>query len=137
MPLTSTLRTGKREIPHEPGQWMDFQMLNWVTLNLSKKIRLAELHKETTTLSRETLEQLRAELAAAKVAGVDIAADPLIRHDRLTLLTYGIAEWSYGDTIEPSNIDDRTSEWAAREILAFSDPTGDDIKKDSSRATGS
>ena len=111
-------------------------MLNWLTLDRSKRIRSAELTKESTTLSPEIIDKLRAEISAARAAGTDVA-DPLVRHDRLTLLSHGIAAWSYGDTITPEDLDARTAEWAAREILALSEPTGDDIKKGSSRATGS
>jgi len=136
MARVSTITTERIPIPHEPGEWMRFQMLSYLTLDKSRKVRMAELTAETATLSKETIAQIREELAAAKNAPV-IKAEPIQKHDRATLLRHGIAEWSYEGAVDAEDLDDRTADWAAREILALSEPTDDDLKKGSLRAIAS
>lgn len=123
-------------MPHEPEQWMDFQMLSWLTLEKSRKIRFPELQQEAASLTKETIAAAREQIAAQQGNGAT-KIDRLIGHDKLTLLKHGIAAWSYGDAITPEDLDVRTADWAAREIINFSEPSDDDLKKESSRATDS
>lgn len=133
MARASQVTSGSIEIPHEPGQWMRFRLVPYAVLaearakKMEDGIRLAKV-----------LDGIKLDLAeiqkAATAASVD--DDPAARYDRATLLRAGIAAWSYEGAVDGDDLDERTAEWAAREIVRLAFPTEKDLGKGSSPSTG-
>ncbi len=119
MAVVSSLPPRRVEIPHEPGSWMEIRALSFVALAEARHARLAQLAELGGILS--ALRDVATPTSAAE-------ADPLASYDRLSLLSAGIVAWSYGPTIAAADLDDPTSEWAAREILAYSVPGPAEVK---------
>ena len=117
--------TRKVEIPHEEGAWMELRQLNYRQLTAARRAKLDD-----------TLGLLRAmqDLTLPQPDGLQ-QADPLVSYDVGVLLHHGIVAWSYGDEVTPDELDERTANWAAREVLAMSVPDEAAVGKASSRST--
>lgn len=119
--------TRKVEIPHEPDQWMELRHLSYRQLDEARQAKLDELFG----FLRKTKD-----LTLPKPDDDKAAADRLAAYDVPTLLRHGIVAWSYGDAVTPDDLDAKTADWAAREILALSMPDEAAVGKGSSRSTG-
>lgn len=109
--------TVKRDIPHEPGEWMTFKLLSWRALEEARATR------QTSALrSFQGVADVVRELQSARPA-VDIPEtepDPTTSFDRATLLKRGIAAWSYDAPLTEASLDDldeQTADWAVHEIV--------------------
>lgn len=132
MGLTTNV-TQRVEIPHEPGEWMEFKKLSRRQLEDAERTRRLESYEELRVMGGELYEALvrgnrEQVMQQAGVDEAEVAAaqrDPLTRYDTFTLLRHGIKAWSYDATLSDAaraELDDETAEWAAREILKFSRP---------------
>jgi len=105
--------TERREIPHEPGQWMVFRLLSWRALQEARDTRQA--------IVLQSLKGVADVLTEITKSRPEVEADPVAEFDRGTLLRKGIKEWSY-DAALPDSIDDldeQTAAWAAEEIVGL------------------
>ena len=126
--------TRRLDVPNEPGAWIEIRQLSWITLDKSRKVRLKELAELSGSFATGLNKMDSAEREAAKKVA---AADPLAPHDMAILLKHGITSWSYGDPVTTDDLDERTAEWAAREILSYSVPTEAEKKTSASNSGGS
>lgn len=146
----------RRDVPGEPGEWIEFRKLSWRQLRDARKKQEAE--------NREDVKQLGADFVAAIIRPEpnETEAQQAQRVDRAKrlmeqrrwdvdqfdlgmLLTKGIAAWSYAvdghavavdqgiDLLEP-----HTAEWAGEQVIALSrPPSEDDRKNEIGSSTGS
>ena len=117
--------TRKVEIPHEPDQWVQLRMLTYRQLAEARRVKLDDLFTVMRGLKDIALPQQDGQAVADPLAGYDVGV----------LLRYGIVAWSYGETVTPDELDDRTAQWAAREILAMAVPDEAAVGKASSPST--
>lgn len=111
--------TTRREIPHEPGEWMVFQLLSWRALQEARDTRQAAALKSISGVA-DVVRELQSARTSVEVQAAEV--DPLTEFDRGTLLRKGIKAWSYPP--EPTQqtideLDEQTAVWAAREILSL------------------
>lgn len=110
--------TERKEIPHEPGQWMVFRLLSWRALEEARTTRLTGALRNLSGVAdvMRELQTVRAEETR------DVQADPAAEFDRATLLRKSVQEWSYDVPVTPDALDDldeQTAAWAAREIVGL------------------
>src|SRR4029077_1191315 len=122
--------TRRAEVPFEPGKFFAFRMLSWISLDVARQARIEAIAKQARVFSG-----LRELLPPRTDGAGDAEADRLQSYDRLTLLKLGVATWPYDGDVDVEQLDEQTAEWAARQILDLSVPTGDDVKKGSSPST--
>lgn len=108
--------TRRVEVPNEPDAWMKLAMLSAVQLDIARQARFVALAKQLKALEGVTLP-----------SSAQAVTDPLTSYDRQLLLKMGVLAWSYGDTVDPDNLDERTAEWAAREVLRLAVPEQDEV----------
>ena len=111
-------------IPHEDGAWFELRGIPWVILKEAKKARvkdalgIAEALAEMTPEAREVMRSSGDSRPAP--AATQAAPDLDDEYDRGVILRAGIAAWSYDDPVTPETIaslDERTADWAFRELL--------------------
>lgn len=119
-------------IPHEPGHWMRFRLIPFTVLQEARAAKLKENLALAKLFDGVKVDQEQAKAEATAAA----EADPTAPYDRATLLCAGIHSWSYEGAVDGKDLDERTSKWAAREIIARAIPSEDDMGKGSSRSTG-
>lgn len=96
---------------------MEFRLLGWVALEEARAARQKAALKSmagVTDVVRE-LQQARTDTDVQTAE-----ADPVNDYDRMTLLTKGIASWSYEAPLDAEHIaqlDEDTAKWAATEIV--------------------
>lgn len=115
--LTGRIRK-RVDIPHEPGEWMEFRMLSGKEFELAQERRLQRSIALMRSLGGELLDNVRGEPAD----GGDAENDPLAALDTDTLLYHGIVAWSYDEPVTRENIDlldERTRVWAARFLATW------------------
>ena len=117
--------TRKVEIPHEPDQWVQLRMLTYRQLAEARRVKLDDLFTVMRGLKDIALPQQDGQAVVDPLAGYDIGV----------LLRYGIVAWSYGETVTPDELDYRTAQWAAREIVALAVPDEAAVGKASSPST--
>lgn len=123
--LVRNILSDKIDIPHEPGQWMQFRRLNGRRLAACVEKRQEGAMSRMKTLGADGMAIIRDAAKGREEAAV--VADPLDQYDRDTLLISGVASWSYEADpkseleSEDGGLDPITSEWAARQILKFND----------------
>ena len=123
----------KYDIPHEPDEWMELRALSWKQLKKARKLQEQE--------QRQVLKELGAEFMTAIRQGGDAAVRAIERqqyhisnYDIETLLSLGIAGWSYEDPLTEDNIgelDEKTAVWAAQQIIDMTRPPDEDEEKNS------
>ena len=117
MLITGTERV---EIAHEPGEWMELKRLNAKKLKKAREAKTQEAWLMMQAAGPEFMTQIRSVATDTRSAR---NADPLDDFDAWKLCEYGIAYWSYPEDVTVANIeefDERTLNWAAREILRVS-----------------
>jgi hypothetical protein len=128
--------TKKLEIPGDVGQFLTIRQLNWVQLAEAKEARVEQMTRAMVRLA-SVKDLLPAPAAVAPSAEmIEASQDPEAMHDKLTLLSYGVTAWTYEGPVDVERFDERTAEWAAREILAISIPSEVELGKGSSSSTG-
>ena len=122
--LVRNLLSPKIDIPHEPGQWMQFRRLNARRIAECTDKRQMDALSRMKALGADGLAMIR-DAQDAKKDAPKPKANPLDAYDTELLLVKGIAAWSYdGDpktelTSDDGGLDPKTSAWAAAEILKF------------------
>ena len=116
--------TRKVSIPHEEGSWLDLAQLSYRQLAEARRAKLDDTLGLLRAMKDLTLPQPDATQQA----------DALNAYDIGVLLRHGIAAWSYGAEVTADDLDERTAQWAAREILAFSLPDETALGKAPSRS---
>ena len=122
--------TKRVEIPHEPGQWVEIRQLS-----KRQKEKAADAKTEVALLKAKAMgPELMASLQNAQPTA--IVRDPgLDAYDWVTVLGFGIAAWSYAESVTVENIealDETTADWAFKTIQAFSGPPTEDERKNDS-----
>ena len=115
------------EVPGEDGAWIQIRMLSWLRLDEARRKRLAAIADLARSLSGIDFSQAN--------GATRPVADRLTEYDTLTLLRGGLVAWSYGETVEPEELDEPTALWLAREILDYALPTEAQVKERASRST--
>lgn len=113
----------RREIPHEPGQWIDFRELDWTQLGAAQKVRQAEAMRNVMEIGSNVVKAYRD--AFVDGAGDDKPADPANGYDQALMLRMGVAAWSYPAEVNEQTVkrlDARTAAWAFRELVAIHHP---------------
>lgn len=104
--------TYREEIPHEPGEFIEFRHLTRSELKAARKAR----QRESLEMAREMGPELMGSLRSVDRDEVEAAAaDPLNQYDDEALLCAAICGWSYADDVTPDAIDrldERTARWA-------------------------
>ena len=149
MALTKGI-TRKVEIPHEEGAWLELRQLNYRQLAEARRVKLDELFvvmKGTKDIAlpgeTEEMRELKKRAQTDPAAAAELERreakakeDALLGgYDIGVLLRHGIVAWSYGETVTPDELDERTAQWAAREIVALSVPDEAAVGKASSPST--
>jgi hypothetical protein len=125
--------TKRIDVPSESGQWIEIRMLSWLTLDKARKERLKDIAGMSDVFAAFRTLAANGAIESAKTVADD---DPMEAYDKRTLLGHGIAAWSYGDTVNPEDLDEHTADWAARQILAYTVPGEAEVKASSSLSTG-
>jgi hypothetical protein len=119
--LTGKL-TARREIPHEPTEWMEFRLLGWVALEEAQSLKQTNALRALSGGLSEVVRDLQRERERSNGNETPRATDPVDNYDRMTLLTKGIVSWSYDAPVTPTTIgelDEETAKWAASEIVTL------------------
>jgi len=69
---------------------------------------------------------------ALQEVGREQKQDPAAKYDKGTVLGWGIVKWSYDAEVSKENIDaldEKTADWAFREILSLNEPRTEDEQK--------
>lgn len=134
----------RREIPHEPGQWVDIRPLSWKRLDEAKRAKLQDQAKLIGLMGGYTgpggARDAPAETAETEEAAESTAAavasnghlDPK-EYDRGMVLRAGLLAWSYGTKVGPGDVDlldETTATWLAGEILTLHSRSEEERKND-------
>ena len=122
--------TKRVEIPHEPGQWVEIRQLS-----KRQKEKAADVKTDIALGKAKAMgPELMATIQNAQPSA--IVREPTVdAYDWATVLTFGIAAWSYAESVTVENIealDETTADWAFKTILAFSGPPSEDERKNDS-----
>lgn len=124
----------RRDIPHEPGEWMELKRLNAKKLQKARDAQTSSsMDTMQATMAKEGGAEFVAALQKAAAASQEARAkssDPLADFHRWKLCEYGIKSWSYDAEVTVANIeefDETTLNWACREILILSGVDADPV----------
>lgn len=125
---------GRRvDVPHEPGEWMEFRALTWPEVDKARKIKQRETFQDIGSMGPDAMKQIQS-MQSDVVS--DAVADPLTQMDMLTVLTLGVVGWSYPAEVTIANLerlDEATARWAALEVIQA--PNGAERKNSSNGST--
>jgi hypothetical protein len=136
--------TDRRDIPHEPGEWIEIRKLSWKQLADARKVRQEVVFSSVRAMGGEVINALPkrcGQCGEEKHEGAcpppeqrtdASAADPTNEYDRGTLLHTGIVAWSYDKPANVGNIDeldDVTAAWATAEIVAYNTVPSEEERK--------
>ncbi len=117
--------TKRAEIPHEPGEFMEFKKLSWKQLEHAQEISSDALMAKMKSMGGDLIQAFTKNAQEEK-------ADPSKSYDRDYILQKGIVKWSYDAEVSPDNIsdlDEETAVWAFKEILDMNLPRTEDEAK--------
>lgn len=134
--------TDKRDIPHEPGEWIEIRKLSWKQLDGSRDARQASVFGNVKAMGAEVMGALpqrcrrcgedkhKGQCPAPEDRADASAADPTNDYDQGSMLHAGIVAWSYEEPPSQANIDtldEVTAAWVFAEIVAYNTvPKGDE-----------
>jgi hypothetical protein len=125
--IFASLVTLRIPMPGDPEQFVTIRKLAPKHLNAAAKVTQMESLAALKEIGGAFfLKELQA-LGGEQVALAAVAADPLQKFDRLTLVEHGVTGWTYEH--EPTrafledNLDDDTLTALAREVLKLAKPT--------------
>lgn len=134
----------RRDIPHEPGQWIEFRRLSSAQLNRARKAREKEAREEAAgmlqILGPDFLRSLRegdTEQKQRIVRELEELEYQVSNYDIGILLKEGIVAWSYdgglpSDGTNPTEmLDEKTARWAANNVIAITRPPTEEEEKNS------
>ena len=110
----------KRDIPHEEGQWFEFQTLSGKQLEEAKALEQERALRQMREMGQDLIQAMQARGgAAAEPAPVDF-------YDKDFLVRYAVTAWSYDAPCNDENkllLDAATREWAAETIVEINTRT--------------
>ena len=112
--LVGTDDTERVDIPHEPGQWMEFRLLSGRELDEAEQAQTRRFLQMVAGMDAGTLDAMR---NLSGTSRADVRPDT---YDKEKLVEYGVAAWSYGvpcDAAGKAQLDARTRDWAASIVL--------------------
>lgn len=146
--------TDKRNIPHEPGEWLLLRKLTWRQLEAAREERgnkalekmrriggdmtraFMEIEERQARVTQEATERVSALGLPPAVVVEPVEVKPertlateLARYDLDMLLSMGIANWSYPEPFSKDamlSLDKRTSQWAGEQLLDLADALRDE-----------
>lgn len=108
-------RKEQRQVPHEDGQWVEFQTLSGAQLDEAEEI---QTQRSMALVKNFDANTLRAWSETSKPQQVDTSA--AARFDKDTLIKHGVVAWSLEEECNDANkalLDSQTREWAVSVIL--------------------
>jgi hypothetical protein len=137
MALVSFSDPVRRDIPHEPGQWMDLRKPSNKACRQARKIVSSEFRERIQQLGADLFRVIRdGEVAAASEAPV-VKPEDADRYapeqfDRDTLLASAIKAWSYAAPVTAETIadlDETTARWAHETVVELMQPPSAEATK--------
>jgi len=117
MALTSKLQPQKVEIPHEPGEWIEFAPLSWRKLSEASQAASEKAAEVASKMTERMNPEVMRAMQEVRRSDLDDQADD---YDRGVVLKAAIKSWSYGEPVTEEDIDAldyETAEWAFRTAL--------------------
>ena len=114
--LVSRLQPQRREVPLEPGQWIEFKLLSWKDFQEAEDLKTKKTMSNVSGISPEALAALASNQADNDEDEKKLG-DP---YDVMTLVEKSVVAWSYEDEVTVENIrllDYKTVDWAFPEII--------------------
>ena len=112
MAIVNKMEPQRKDIPHEPGEWMKFRPLSWQELNQAGEEQSATLMRRAANIPAEAMANIRELPQQATAAPTDDDSD---QYDQEIILNLAITEWSYEDELTSENVaslDKATADWA-------------------------
>lgn len=112
-------KTERRDIPHEPGAWLEFRRLTGAELDEADAKGTERAMSFSTRLPAETVGRLMDRQQEADLTPEQQEERDFGGYDKDTLVRYGVVGWSYD---EPCNdetkarLDAATRDWAALQV---------------------
>jgi len=120
-----TNATRRVPVPHEPSEWMELKRLSWRQLERAEEVQSDNLLPRMKKMGGDIINALQE-------VGREQKQDPAAKYDKGTVLGWGIVKWSYDAEVSKENIDaldEKTADWAFREILSLNEPRTEDEQK--------
>jgi hypothetical protein len=127
--------THRKDIPHEPGEYMEFRMLSAVDLDAAEAAAVAGYSRQARAMGAELMTALQQ--AATTDTG---PTRPAVRYDATTLIELALVAWSYPAPLTAESIrrlDLRTRDWARDEVIALHFPDADPVLAEAATKNGS
>lgn len=113
-----------RRVDMPDGEWVEIRKLSGKQLKRASKAAVQDAADTAKSFGGDVMAAIRQGKDSDEVK--DKLADPLNTYDRWEVLNAGIADWSYTalkvNSRSIDDMDEASSEFLAREILAFSLP---------------
>lgn len=105
-------RTERRDVPHEPGQWIEFRTLSGRQLDEAEE---AQTRRAVKLVEGIDMSAVRAAADNQRTEGQQRDS-----YDKDTLIKYGVVGWSLDepcDEVHKLSLDAQTRDWAVSVIL--------------------
>ena len=109
-------RTERRDIPGEPGEWIDFRKLTGGELDEAEAVQTHRSLSMVKGLDSAAMSAIRTDPGVPVVA----VPDPASSYDKDTLVQYGVVAWSYSEPCDDQakkRLEASTREWAASVVV--------------------
>jgi len=130
MSVKDTAVSHKCDVPHEPGEWIEFRELGWKALDAAREVKSRNSLMSFRDLGPDFLKTLTE--SPDGEAPVEKKENPVDTYDKSALLRASIVNWSYTAPCTESSIDNLdpvTADWAFNEIIKIHFPTEDELGK--------
>ena len=128
MSVFTSLVTEILPVPGAEGQSVTIRKLAPKHLEEARRASqmraLDDMKRTRDALPPEMLADMLAK--AEKAEKPTTAPDPLLTHDRVSLMQHGVTAWSFAQPLSPDSfedLDDDTADWLAGAILRLSKPS--------------
>ena len=119
----------KVDIPHEPGEWLVIQKLNWRQLEIARDAATEKSFRNMRSMGADVVRHLQRMVDDPEA---ERAAQGKKAYDQACVLEAGIADWSYDAKVSKKTIeqlDTITADWAYDAIVALNQPRSEDDRK--------
>ena len=109
-------KTERRDIPGEPGEWMEFRQLTGGELDEAEAVQTHRSLSMVKGLDPAAMSAIRTDPGVPVVA----VPDPAAAYDKDTLVQYGVVAWSYSEPCDAEHkrlLEAATRDWAASAIV--------------------
>lgn len=113
-------RKEKRDIPHEAGEWFEFQTLSGKQMEEAQAIERDRTLKQMRDMGQDLIQAMQGRSGATETPA------PVDFYDKETLVRYGVVSWSYPERCDDDNkalLDAATRLWAATAIVEMNTRT--------------